>query len=56
MPRYDFTCKDCQKEFVREMHVDEYEKTKASQKCPECGSSNVKRNISIFEAQTSKKS
>ncbi|MBS3809685.1 MAG: zinc ribbon domain-containing protein [Desulfobacterales bacterium] len=56
MPRYDFHCRDCEKDFTTEMHVDEYEKNKDSQKCPECGSENVKRKITEFETQTSKKS
>lgn len=56
MPRYEFYCRDCEKDFMLEMHVDEYEKNKDSQKCPECGSANVKRKVTGFETQTSKKS
>ncbi|MFP4158514.1 MAG: FmdB family zinc ribbon protein [Desulfobacterales bacterium] len=56
MPVYDFYCADCGKEFVMQMRVAEYEQNKDRQKCPECGSSNVKRQVSVFEAQTSKKS
>ncbi len=45
MPIYEYTCKQCQKQFetlVRSMS------STAPVKCPECGSENTARTLSVF--------
>lgn len=54
MPAYEYTCRDCGKDFTVYLSVKDY--GKAEVKCGNCGSSNVERKISGFYAQTSKKS
>ncbi len=43
MPNYDHTCEKCKKDFVVEMRISEVDKKKVE--CPECGSAEVKRNV-----------
>lgn len=54
MPLYEYTCKDCKKDFTRIMSLSEYEA--GNVKCPECGSGNVEQKPASFFAVTSKKS
>ncbi len=55
MPAYDFTCKNCKKEFTAFYSIGEYQKSPAI-KCPQCGSDNIQRKFSGVFAKTSKKS
>jgi putative FmdB family regulatory protein len=54
MPRYEFICEDCKKEFEQTLHVQELEKPKVT--CPHCGSERVHQELAAFFAVTSKKS
>ena len=54
MPVYEFMCEKCEKPFTLILSISEYEKAKF--RCPKCKSSKVKRQISAFQAITSKKS
>ena len=54
MPVYEFICQKCDHDFSLVISLSEYEKKKFM--CPECKSEKVKRQISSFEAITSKKS
>lgn len=54
MPSYEFECKKCNKVFTIILSLEDYKKEKI--KCPECGSTDVKRIYSQFYAVTSKKS
>jgi len=54
MPVYEFSCQRCGREFSVSMTISEYGRAKVT--CPECGSEEVKRRISTFQAITSKKS
>ncbi|MFZ7112180.1 MAG: FmdB family zinc ribbon protein [Desulfatiglandales bacterium] len=54
MPTYDFVCEKCKKKFSLAMTISDYEKTKF--RCPKCKSTKVKREITTFQVQTSKKS
>ena len=54
MPTYEFVCKKCKKKFSLIMSISEYEKKKAQ--CPKCKSTDVKQQITSFQAVTSKKS
>ena len=57
MPTYEFLCQKCQKDFVFSSSVSEYERKKAEGfQCPECGSSEVVREMSSFQVKTTKKS
>jgi len=55
MPTYEFVCKKCKKKFSLIMPISEYEKKKKTQ-CPKCKSTDVKQQITSFQAVTSKKS
>ncbi len=55
MPTYDFKCEKCKKSFTVEMSISDYEKRKRF-RCPKCKSTRVKRQITSFQAITSKKS
>jgi len=55
MPTYEFFCGDCKKKANLVMKIAEYEKTKKF-KCPKCGGTNMKRQISSFQTVTSRKS
>jgi putative FmdB family regulatory protein len=54
MPRYEFFCEDCQKEFELILTLAEYEK--GNVKCPKCGGKHVHQEAASFFAVTSKKS
>lgn len=54
MPTYEYQCQACQKEFTVIQSISEHGKNPV--RCPECHSANVKQLMSIFTAQTSKKS
>ncbi len=54
MPRYEFFCEDCKKEFEVILTLAEYEKGEL--KCPTCGGKKVHQEAAAFFAVTSKKS
>lgn len=54
MPRYEFYCNDCKKDFELILHLTEYDKGDFT--CPACGSKNVEQRAAAFFAITSKKS
>jgi putative FmdB family regulatory protein len=54
MPVYEFLCEKCKNPFSLTITISEYEKGKF--RCPKCKSLKVKRQISSFQAITSKKS
>lgn len=54
MPLYEYTCKDCNKDFSKILTLAEH--SAGNVKCPECGSSNVEQKPATFYAVTSKKS
>ena len=54
MSIYKFSCEKCKKEFTLTMKISEYEKDNF--KCPACNCTDVKRLITPFQTQTSKKS
>jgi putative FmdB family regulatory protein len=57
MPTYEFLCRKCEKLFERTLSLAEYEREmKKGPKCPNCGSTNVVRQISTVEVKTTKKS
>jgi putative FmdB family regulatory protein len=55
MPAYEYTCKDCGKEFTVFLTITEFE-SKPKIKCPHCESDNVTKKLTSFFAKTSKKS
>jgi putative FmdB family regulatory protein len=54
MPHYVFLCRSCKEEFTKVLHIDELEESKVS--CPHCGGKDVRRQVAMFSAVTSKKS
>lgn len=52
MPLYEFTCKDCHKDFSRVLTLAEYERGEVE--CPDCHSKNVVQKPATFFAVTSK--
>ncbi len=56
MPTYEFQCEKCRKRFELACTITEYERKEKNIKCPKCGSTRVRRQISAFEVKTSKKS
>jgi putative FmdB family regulatory protein len=54
MPIYEFICQKCDHAFSLVITISEYEKKNFT--CPKCKSDKVKRQISSFQAITSKKS
>ena len=54
MPLYEYTCKECGKDFSRVMTLREHEAGEVE--CPHCKSKNVEQKPSTFFAVTSKKS
>lgn len=54
MPLYEFYCEKCNKTFELQLSLATFEKGNYS--CPECKSRKVKKQISPFQTQTSKKS
>jgi len=55
MPAYEYTCKDCGKEFIVFLTLKEFE-LKPKIKCPQCESDNVTKKLTSFFTKTSKKS
>jgi putative FmdB family regulatory protein len=53
MPTYEYLCENCKKEF--EVMLSITERTKASVKCPGCGSNKVSPQMTVFSAKTSRK-
>lgn len=47
MPFYEFACAQCKKEFTLRRKFDEMDDAAP---CPECGSDDTKRQISVFYA------
>lgn len=58
MPRYEFLCQKCGKNFEQIWSLDEYDRKLKEKniKCPKCGSEKIARQISGFQVKTSKKS
>ena len=54
MPVYEFMCQTCNHKFSIAVTLSEYERKNFT--CPKCKSDKVKRQISSFQAITSKKS
>jgi putative FmdB family regulatory protein len=54
MPRYEFRCESCEKEFEATLTITE--RANAKIKCPKCGSEKVIPQFSAFTAKTSRKS
>lgn len=55
MPAYEYTCKDCKKEFTVFLSIKEFE-TKPKINCPHCHSDNVEKKLTSFFTKTSRKS
>jgi putative FmdB family regulatory protein len=55
MPAYEYSCKDCKRNFTVFLSIKEFE-ANPKIKCPQCQSDNVERQITGFFAKTSKKS
>jgi putative FmdB family regulatory protein len=56
MPTYEFRCRKCGTSIERTMHVEDYERAKASGvECPKCKSKDVVPQIGPFEVKTSRK-
>jgi putative FmdB family regulatory protein len=55
MPAYEYTCKDCKKEFTVFLSIKEFEAIPKI-KCPHCQSDNITRKLATFFTKTSKKS
>ena len=54
MPIYDYKCGKCGKSFTLQLSVEQHDKGRI--KCPKCGSTRVRQQISSFSVITSKKS
>jgi putative FmdB family regulatory protein len=54
MPTYEFICQKCKKSFSLILSITEY--GKKGFRCPKCGDTDVKQQITVFQAKTSKKS
>ena len=54
MPLYEYTCKDCKKEFSKIMTLAEY--NRGDIECPQCKGKNLEQKPASFFAVTSKKS
>ena len=54
MPRYDYKCLDCGKEFLLALTLKEHESGAAA--CSSCGSKKVEQLVTGFSAKTSRKS
>ena len=53
MPTYEYKCLECGKSFSLVLFISEHDKVEV--KCPECSSKSVKQLMSVFVAQTSRK-
>ena len=54
MPTYEYRCQKCGHKFTEVMSVKELETKKV--RCPKCSSQRVVRELSLFNAHTSRKS
>ena len=54
MPVYDFHCEECDKRVTLQLRLEEFEKGKYE--CPNCSNRDLKKQISIFQTKTSRKS
>ncbi len=54
MPRYEYHCEACNKEFELVLTLHEHDEEKI--KCPKCGSKKVQQMVTAFTVVTSKKS
>ena len=54
MPRYDFLCQSCKKQFSKTLTLAEYEEGVVI--CPNCGSEDVEQSWAAFYTMTSRKS
>lgn len=54
MPLYEYTCKDCNKDFAVVLTLAEHERGQVA--CPHCKGKNVEQKPATFFAVTSKKS
>ena len=54
MPTYEYRCEKCGTEFTEILSLAEHEDIKVA--CPECKSKKVVQILSVFTAQTSRKS
>ena len=54
MPRYDFLCQSCKKQFSKTLTLAEYEEGEVI--CPNCGSADVEQSWLAFYTMTSRKS
>lgn len=54
MPRYDFYCESCQREFTLKLSFAEYDR--GDFRCPSCHSDKVRQIISQVHVRTSRKS
>lgn len=55
MPTYEYTCRDCKKDFVIHLSIKEFE-SKPKINCPNCQGDNVAKKLTPFFTKTSKKS
>jgi putative FmdB family regulatory protein len=55
MPAYEYTCKDCKKDFTIYLSIKEFE-TNPTITCTNCQSTNVIKKLTSFFTKTSKKS
>jgi putative FmdB family regulatory protein len=55
MPAYEYTCKDCKKDFTVFLTIKEFE-AKPKIACPSCRGDNVEKKLTAFFTKTSKKS
>jgi putative FmdB family regulatory protein len=54
MSQYIFCCRECKKEFTRNLHMSDMDRAKV--KCPHCGSKRVEQLVTAFSTVTAKKS
>ncbi|MEW6585646.1 MAG: FmdB family zinc ribbon protein [Nitrospirota bacterium] len=55
MPAYEYTCKDCSKDFTVFLTIKEYE-AKPKITCSHCQSDKVEKKLTTFFTKTSRKS
>ena len=54
MPRYEFRCESCEKDFEATLTMTE--RANARVKCPKCGTTKITPQLTVFTAKTSRKS
>jgi putative FmdB family regulatory protein len=52
MPLYEFRCRECDREFVLAVRIEDRDRT--SHRCPRCGSGDLERSPDRCETVTSK--